>query len=190
MFAEGSEWQPEGEDSLCESCGQEPATVHVLRVQGGDVTQSHLCHDCAGEMAQQSEGPALVFAVPLASSGVHREARADHGGRGGTVGDPGQRCATCGTTLTDVTETGLVGCAACYQTFAAHLARPGGVDAQAVSHLGKIPSRAPEGVRTRREIVRLTRMLGELVESERYEEAARVRDRLVELGHRPAGSDA
>ena len=63
-------------------------------------------------------------------------------------------------------------------------------DAEPVEHLGKMPRRGPESDTLRHEIMRLQRMLRELVECERFEEAAGVRDRLTELGQRLEGGPA
>ncbi len=93
-------------------------------------------------------------------------------------------CAVCGTTLTDVKESGLVGCSDCYKVFAEYLENLLVAGAEPVEHLGKIPRRGPETDSLRHEILRLQRMLRELVECERFEEAAGVRDRLTELGER------
>jgi protein-arginine kinase activator protein McsA len=63
-------------------------------------------------------------------------------------------------------------------------------EAEPVEHLGKVPLRGPETDTVRHEMMRLERMLRELVEHERYEEAAGVRDRLTELGRSLSGGDA
>jgi protein-arginine kinase activator protein McsA len=48
----------------------------------------------------------------------------------------------------------------------------------------------PQNIDGPREVVRLRRMLSELVDRERFEEAAGVRDRLAELGAGPTGGHA
>ena len=93
-------------------------------------------------------------------------------------------CEVCGTTITDLKESGLVGCSNCYKVFADYLESLLAEGTEPVEHLGKIPRRGPETDNLRHEILRLQRMLRELVECERFEEAAGVRDRLTELGHR------
>jgi protein arginine kinase activator len=98
-------------------------------------------------------------------------------------------CGACGTTLTDLRESGMAGCANCYRVFEDHLetlVRPG---SDQTEHLGKIPLRGPESDTLRLEMMRLERMLRELVEHERFEEAAGVRDRLAELGQRLDGGE-
>ena len=184
MFSEGSDWEMGGEDGrLCESCGEQPSTVHVTRIENGTVSHSHLCQNCAEEMGEQSDGGAVMFAVPAALGRLFTnlmEKAADIQA-GNLVGSPA--CAVCGTTLGDLRESGLLGCANCYRVFAGFLdgapRLPG--DVQAGNHLGKVPSRPDEGNTEQLEVMRLQRMLRELVEHERFEEAASVRDRLAEL---------
>jgi protein arginine kinase activator len=189
VFSEDSDWQMGGEDSrLCESCGEQPSTVHVTRIENGTVSHSHLCQNCAEELGEQNDGAAVMFAVPAALGRLFTnlmEKAADIQA-GNLVGSPA--CAVCGTTLSDLRESGLLGCANCYRVFAGFLddaPSPHG-PVQAGNHLGKAPSRPAEGNTEALEVMRLQRMLRELVEHERFEEAASVRDRLAELEGSPS----
>lgn len=180
MFSEGSEWQiAGGGEHACEACGAESATVHVLRFDGGGISHTHLCPECAEGEAGQVEGAALVLALPAALGSLVSPA----GDAGTKEGDGlfAPICGTCGTTLADLRESGLMGCAACYRVFRTHLDDEDAESTEEPSHAGKVPSRVPGDERQRREVVRLQRMLHELVESERFEEAASVRDRLAEI---------
>ncbi len=191
MFAEGAEPQPGGGAMRCESCGVQPASVHVAKVEEGKIVTSDLCQSCAAELGREVAGSALVFAVPLGVGQVlggllgsdqpHAPVEVDDGLD--TV------CGVCGTTAADVREHGLLGCAACYEVFGPYLDDESSGESvdQVHYHLGKMPARGPEGAGARREVLRLQRMLRELVESERFEEAAGVRDRLAELGEMPRG---
>lgn len=182
MFSEGSDWQAaEGSGRTCESCGEEPATVHVLHLDSSGMVHTHLCQACAEEEAGQVEGAALVVALPALLGSVTSAMIS-------AVASERERerlfapiCAVCGTTLNDFRENGLFGCAACYQVFHSYLAEGEDEERKAGEHVGKVPSRTPGGQQSRREVVRLQRMLIELVESERFEEAASVRDKLAEL---------
>lgn len=187
MFSEGSDWQAGGSgEHMCESCGEESATVHVLRFDGGGISHTHLCQECAEGEAEHVEGAALVLALPAAFGSL----LVPGGGFPSTEREKlfAPVCGICGTTLADLRESGLMGCAACYQVFRANLSDEDAEGKEGVAHVGKVPSRLPGDERQRREILRLQRMLNELVESERFEEAASVRDRLVELeSAMPAG---
>ncbi len=169
----------------CERCGEEEASVHLLRVVDGQVTHTHLCPGCAEGIAEEAEGMALVLAVPSVLRQMGRSGIADEDAAVPNFTDePEHFCDACGTTLTDLKESGLVGCSHCYKAFADYLETLLAAGSEPAEHLGKVPRRGPETDTLRHEILRLQRMLRELVECERFEEAAGVRDRLSELGQR------
>jgi len=174
-----------GASVTCERCGEEPASVHLLRVVDGQVTHTHLCPSCAEGIAEETEGMALVLAVPSVLRQMGRGVSTDESAAPSLeVDNRDYYCEVCGTTLTDLKESGLLGCSNCYKVFAEYLENLLAGGAEPAEHLGKIPRRGPETDTLRHEILRLQRMLRELVECERFEEAAGVRDRLTELGER------
>jgi len=193
MFADGSGWELEtGGSPLCESCEAEQAVVHLVQIQDGAIAHTHLCQRCAQQAAE--DGPAsmaVVFAMPAMLSGLFGNVLASEKGRREsppTLDDP--VCGVCGTTLEQVTDSGLLGCAACYDVFAAQVEQAIAAAHDSLAHHGKLPRHLPVELDGQREVVRLRRMLTELVESERFEEAAGVRDRLAELDAGPAGDRA
>jgi protein arginine kinase activator len=128
---------------------------------------------------------ALVLAVPSVLRQLGKSSATDELAAPPTESDKTEHfCEVCGTTLTDLKESGLVGCPECYKVFAEYLDRLLAAGAEPAEHLGKIPRRGPETDTLRHEILRLRRMLRELVDCERFEEAAGVRDRLTELDQR------
>lgn len=174
-----------GASVTCERCGEEPASVHLLRVVDGQVTHTHLCPACAEGLAEETEGMALVLAVPSVLRQMGRGVVSEETAAPPLETDGNEHyCEVCGTTLTDLKESGLVGCSNCYKVFSEYLENLLAGGAEPVEHLGKIPHRGPETDNLRHEILRLQRMLRELVECERFEEAAGVRDRLTELDQR------
>jgi protein arginine kinase activator len=185
VFADqSSDWNLDlGGSVTCEACGEQPATIHLLRVVDGTVTHTHLCPACADEMAEQTDGLALVLAVPSVLRNLAKSTTSQEN-LPALSQEHDRFCPVCGTTLTDFRESGLVGCANCYQVFDEELERQSAQGEEPVEHLGKMPRRGPETDNLRHEMMRLERMLRELVACERFEEAAGVRDRLVELGQR------
>jgi len=194
VFAEESpDWHLDlGGSADCELCGEEPATMHLLRVVDGTVSHTHLCAHCAEGVAEQTEGLALVLAVPSVLRGLSKKSSgAQEEAAGPASADREESfCGVCGTTLSDLKESGMVGCPDCYRVFAEYLETTVRREAEPVEHLGKVPVRGPESDSLRHEMMRLERMLRELVAHERFEEAAGVRDRLAELGHRLGGGEA
>jgi protein arginine kinase activator len=194
VFAEESpDWNLDLSGSAdCELCGEEPATMHLLRVVDGTVSHTHLCAHCAEGVAEQTEGLALVLAVPSVLRGFAKKSSGDQEEAAGQASATREEnfCGVCGTTLSDLKESGMVGCANCYRVFADHLEATVRREAEPIEHLGKVPIRGPESDSLRHEMMRLERMLRELVAHERFEEAAGVRDRLAELGQRLGGAEA
>lgn len=194
MFADESpDWNLDLNGSAdCELCGDEPATMHLLRVVDGTISHTHLCAHCAEGVAEQTEGLALVLAVPSVLRGFSKRAAAEQDETAGpsSCERPESFCGVCGTTLSDLKESGMVGCAGCYRVFTDHLEAAVRREAEPIEHLGKVPLRGPEDDTLRHEMMRLERMLRELVAHERFEEAAGVRDRLAELGQRLDGGEA
>lgn len=193
MFADGSGWELEtGGSPLCESCGSEQAVVHLVQIHDGAVAHTHLCGRCAQQAAEQ--GPAsmaVVFAMPAMLTGLFGNVLKPEEGRRTTLptlDDP--VCGVCGTTLEQVTESGRLGCAACYDVFAVQVEQAMAAARDSLVYQGKLPRHMPQNVDGPREVVRLRRMLTELVDRERFEEAAGVRDRLAELGAGLAGGRA
>jgi protein arginine kinase activator len=194
VFAEESpDWNLDLNGSTeCELCGEESATMHLLRVVDGTISHTHLCAHCAEQMAEeQTEGLALVLAVPSVLRGFVKKAspEREEAAGGSPVDHEESFCGACGTTLSDLKESGLVGCASCYRVFEEYLETTIRREAEPTEHLGKVPLRGPETHTLRHEMMRLERMLRELVAHERFEEAAGVRDRLTELGQRLDGGE-
>ena len=127
MFADGSGWELEtGGSPLCESCGSEPAVVHLVQIQDGAIAHTHLCQHCAQQAAEH--GPAtmaVVFAMPAMLSGlfgnVLKPEDAERRAGPPSLDDP--VCGVCGTTFEQVTDSGELGCAACYDVFASQVSR-------------------------------------------------------------------
>ena len=99
-------------------------------------------------------------------------------------------CGVCGTTLSDLKESGMVGCANCYRCSPTIWKPRCAGRPNRWSIWARCPCAAPRDDTLRHEMMRLERMLRELVAHERFEEAAGVRDRLAELGQRMDGGEA
>lgn len=161
---------------LCDKCGKRRATVHYQQVINGVAKEEHLCSECAGGWG----GFGTLDLNKLFSSAAVQQPGA------------GVACPQCGMTLSEFKSTGRLGCSRCYQVFA-----------QAVKplitryhgqrrHKGKIKRplkyqgggtvslSPPDGALADKtyEKLALQKQLAELVELEKFEEAAAVRDKL------------
>lgn len=159
-------------ERTCDCCPN-PAVVHEIVVQNGLKAEVHLCAEHAQErgfILPTSQGPALVVGKLLAQA----RAAAPRQPKG---------CGSCGLTMAQVRETGLVGCPVCYRSFEQELgAIIERAQAGAAAHVGRHPAHAANLVDRAALRNRLARELREAVSREEYERAARLRDRLSEVG--------
>ena len=91
-------------------------------------------------------------------------------------------CSSCGLSYNEFRQRGLLGCAKCYQSFE-KLLTPLIQRAQenAEHHVGKTPPEVDRSQRKQYELIDLKRKLRDTVAAEKYEEAAKIRDRIQEL---------
>ena len=152
--------------AACERCGENPATVHVRRVAGGEEREFHVCPACAQELGaappQAGDDPVNVLLQGL----------------GGIAG--AGVCPGCGLTWERFRSTGRLGCASCYETFRGELRPLLRRIHGAVRHEGRVPRSAPADGHAAR-MRRLHEELELAVEAEDYERAAELRDRLAAL---------
>ena len=155
---------------LCQRCNKQQATIHLTEILNNEKRERHLCEDCARE-----EGVAIKAQINLQDvlSGMldaHESA-----GR-----DANLRCPDCGITYAEFRNQGRLGCPHDYDVFAEPLHEVLEKVHGATEHTGKLPLRAGCDTRGQRELMQLRRRLQDAVETERYEEAARLRDLIHE----------
>lgn len=160
----------------CDQCHEREATVHLTQIAEEQVITVHLCERCAAEKGVESSAslgktPVGTF---LASMGKGLDLASALPGL-----PPSGTCPTCHATLSDFRESGRLGCADCYRTFEASLRDLLRRLHGSSRHLGKryappgeAPPTAPPSTDQLREQLRIA------VETENFELAAELRDRL------------
>lgn len=161
---------------LCENCNMREATVHKTKITNGVKEELHLCEECA----KKDEMPGFNnnFSIHSFLSNLLEGSMAPNI----TISDSqSKKCPQCGSTYNDFRRSGRLGCSMCYLTFNDMLAplikRIQGNNI----HAGKIPKKSGHSIRLRRKIRNLKNQLQQLVETEEFEEAARVRDEIKAL---------
>ena len=170
----------------CDRCDNE-ATVHEVTVRHGAKVERHLCEACATQQGLAAQGAIPIsnliskFSVASAPSATTPNL-----------------CPTCRLTFSEFRQSGHLGCPDCYSAFDKPLTpllerwHEGGT-----SHTGKTPKRqaqtprptppaappAPTPALSLREakaeaIRRVRKMLEDAIAAEKYETAARLRDKL------------
>lgn len=159
----------------CDHCGERPAAIHLTQIVNNNVTTVHLCEECAAEKGIQSDASVAKFPLSdfLASMGK--------GAAGALPADTGTAaCAFCGGTLDDFRDTGRLGCPHCYETFEGHLRTLLRRIHGASRHVGEVylTPGAEESNGGERLAADLREQLRRAVETENFELAAELRDRL------------
>ena len=157
---------------LCQRCNKNEATIHITEVSDGEHQESHLCEQCAEENGAVVKTPTtinqLLSSFIMAHSGVAELAEVS--------------CPECGISFLEFRQNGLLGCANDYEVFSQPLeGLLTRVHGQETHHVGKAPARGGTKQKRNMELLRMRRELAEAVESEEYEKAAQLRDRLKEF---------
>ena len=161
----------------CSNCGERDGVVSLTQIIEGDVRTVSLCAKCAAEKGIETgigvaDTPLGGFLAALGESADPDAPLAEA---------LEARCAACGATLRDFRETGRVGCAECYLAFDAPLREllrrlHGSTHHTGMRYTGTdLPqaTAAPDGG-----IRELREQLRRAIESEQFERAAELRDRL------------
>lgn len=161
--------------TTCQRCKQRPATVHVTELAPvGGHAEAHLCGVCCQEVGwQPTQVPPPV--AELASAAPDEAASRPE--------DPAA-CPGCGLQWPEYHQVNLLGCAHDWTVFAAPLSELVERWHGAARHVGRRPGDpAPAVVDAERAAAEAE--LAAAVADERYEDAARLRDRLRQLGWAP-----
>jgi protein arginine kinase activator len=154
----------------CQSCSN-PATVHITTIEkGGHKKIVHLCQACAEQqqLVKQQELNLPAILQTLIGQNV------------GQLSDELARltCPECGIKFMEFRQQGRLGCPHDYSVFRAGIEPLLERIHRSVRHVGKSPRRGAAALAEQAEVVELRRQLRVAVESEAYEEAARIRDLL------------
>ena len=156
---------------LCDNCKERDAVVNLTRIVENAVTQLHLCQKCA-----EAKGVETTLATPEHPLGaILQEVQAQESSASHDLAN----CAFCGATARDFRATGRLGCPHCYDAMERSLRELLRRLHGSSKHVGiqyDIPVahilQKPDSVHDLRDRLRRA------VETEQFELAAELRDRL------------
>jgi protein arginine kinase activator len=156
---------------LCDSCKERDAVVHVTQIQGSAVTQLNLCEKCAADRGVDT--PSAMPKHPLGEflHAVQQQVTIPSA--------DGVKCHFCGMTLREFRTAGRWGCARCYSTFEPsmrELLRRVHGSSRHVGRAYRPPQ--PESIARATELTDLREQLRRAIESEQFELAADLRDKI------------
>ena len=158
----------------CENCHERPAAIQLTHIENNSVRTEHLCEQCAAEKGVQTTAAVAKYPLSdfLASMGKGAAGALPPGGES-------EKCGFCGGTLQDFRDTGRLGCPQCYETFEHHLRsllRRLHGSSQHVGEVYLVPLASTSD--SQRMLLDLREQLRHAVDSENFELAAELRDRI------------
>ncbi|MEO5579155.1 MAG: UvrB/UvrC motif-containing protein [Gemmatimonadaceae bacterium] len=164
-----------GRGMVCDVCKEGDAVVQLTEIEGAGVRLLHLCERCAAERGVETAAASPKPQIADFLQSVQQQMQA-------TQGDAA-RCAFCSSTFRDFRSTGRLGCAHCYDAFEKSmrdLLRRVHGNARHIGRRYEPPAshKLPDGGTANELRDRLRRA----IDSEQFELAADIRDRLRGIG--------
>ncbi|MBN1405371.1 MAG: UvrB/UvrC motif-containing protein [Candidatus Omnitrophica bacterium] len=170
---------------LCDICHKNEAMIHITEIVNDEARELHVCQQCAdAESMHMNQGFGIADLVSgmVGFPGEAREAK-----------EKDLKCPTCGMAYSDFRKLGRLGCSECYEAFKSVLIPLLKNIHGSIHHTGKEPEKMVASfekeytgkkinvVTKEVKIAELREKLQRAVQTEQYEEAAVLRDRIKEL---------
>jgi len=158
----------------CDICGKKKATVHLTEIVDDQMSEMHLCEDCARQKSVQME---QQFGLSDLLAGL-----ADFGKPSKEESQESIRCSNCGLSYDEFRKFGRLGCSQCYDSFKMHLSTLLKKVHGANHHIGKTPVKISHTQKQKIEDLQgLKSQLQKAIQMEDFEQAAQIRDKIREL---------
>ncbi len=179
---------------LCDNCGKREANVRYSENINGRKKELHLCEECSKKLGIEN----MDFNMPIDFSSFF----------GGLLEDFGTndfmplfnevkqlKCDNCGYTFEDIVNTGKLGCENCYSVFEnrldpiikkiqgsnKHVGRTGKIIDSKISEKINNKDSKTENNKDVSKVEKLQNDLKKAIKEEKYEEAAKIRDKIKKL---------
>jgi protein arginine kinase activator len=153
----------------CQKCAK-PATYHITDIERGKPREYHFCdeharqHLAPAEEAPEPSLPMGKMAKELVASAADQET-----------------CPNCQISFLEFRNSGRLGCPHDYEVFRDQLMPLLEGIHDETRHCGKVPRRAPQNSQRQTELIDLRNQLKRAIAAEKYEDAARLRDRIKQV---------
>ncbi|MCZ6673552.1 MAG: UvrB/UvrC motif-containing protein [Verrucomicrobia bacterium] len=152
----------------CDICAK-LATVHLTQIVNGKIHKIDLCETCAKEKGVTD--PNGFSLADLLAGGIESEdLESVHSDL---------VCQECGFTPEDYKKLGRLGCPSCYENLALMIAPMLSHMHKGIKHVGKNPENTLVRKASRQVVNEIKEQLQLAIKEERYEDAAKLRDRLL-----------
>jgi len=161
----------------CDICSK-LATVHLTQIVNGKIHKIDLCETCAKEKGVTD--PNGFSLADLLASGVETDDI--------DLNHSDLVCGVCGFTPEDYKKLGRLGCPSCYEDLAPMVEPMLSYMHKGIGHVGKEPENTLARVESHGKLTEIKDQLKKAIEEERYEDAAKLRDQLLQLNQESEGS--
>lgn len=162
---------------LCQDCKKNEATVHLTQIINNEKLVLSLCKDCAALRGFHSPLDNTPFPLAEMLSGFIQKQFPEKAQKK----MPDLECQNCGLTFEQFAQQGRFGCSECYSAFRERLEHIMRKIHGSSLHKGKLPVNASDDKLPVMEEERLEEELHKAIESEDFERAADLRDKLKAL---------
>ncbi len=161
----------------CQICREKEANIVFTKIVNNEKMVLHLCVECANKKGLTIEiGPQNAnyaghdMQIPKVNDAFRSEAEV-----------PDLTCDRCATRFIDFRRSGFFGCDRCHEVFADHIDNILKQIHGAAVHDGKMPVNSRRDAGMKKHLRTLRMRLKRCIESEEYERAAELRDKISAL---------
>lgn len=174
---------------LCQNCGKNEANFRYTQIINGVKKELILCTDCAKKLGVDN------IDIPINFSSFLGDFFNDYAENSllPSFSTNDVKCKTCNMTYNDFINTGMFGCSDCYDVFSnpidsllknlhgtsEHIGR--GIKSASLEESQKIKPKKQEKDKKKDELENLKKDLEKAIKEERYEDAAKIRDKIKEI---------
>jgi len=169
----------------CDICGKKKATVHLTEIVDEQMSEMHLCEECARQKSTQMEQQfGLADLLAGLSDSTKATAVAKEGDKASVL-----KCSRCALPYEDFRKFGRLGCGECYTSFKEHLTGLLRKIHGSNKYLGKTPAMYKENqtdapvegaiaLLPSEALADLKQQLQSAIAAEDFEKAAQIRDKI------------
>jgi protein arginine kinase activator len=154
----------------CDLCGKFTATVHLTEIIDEQMSELHLCEECARKKSASMEQQFGLSDLLAGMAQVEKPVKDEEA--------VAVKCPNCGMSYADFKKIGRLGCGECYNVFKRYLAPLLKRIHGSVQHVGKSPLKSTRATKKKTDIQDLRSRLQKAIDAEDFEEAARIRDQI------------
>ncbi len=166
---------------LCQDCNKREATIHLTQIINNEKVVLNLCKICAEKRGFHSPFEQMPFPLAELVSGMVGSNILKKPDKTGKIDKKDLKCTNCGLTFSEFGRIGRFGCANCYNVFRVELNDLLRRIHGSAEHRGHVAETPTEELQPLREEKRLRDKLKKAIETEDFETAAELRDRIREL---------